>query len=429
MAGSEVLPEPADVLQDVPKGGGEARDGGAVDVAVVGGDAEAGDVARDELVADVAGAAAGGAESDDGALAAEEARVDVGAADGAEVAEGGGAAGDVLGGEAQLRGELLDAGEVLLELPDALPLDVADDGDQQPAVGGDSNVDVVLGVLHVAVAGELAVHDGVGRQGERHALEEEGGHGQLGIGAFGAFLAVEVAEVGEVEVLTDGDVRDLEGGDHGLGHAAADAVELDELAGAVGAGRAGRGELLDVLAGDLAHGAGGRDLLDVDAELLGQLADAGRGADAGAALPLGALERLAGGARRLRGGALPSCGRCGRLLRVVLGLDVHERGANFNHFARVHVELFDDAGVPAGDVHRGLVALHGAHGLHLLDLVAHGLVPAHELHLGDALPDVAQLEGDGLVVASGAVEVPQGCRAACPSGSEMQQATEHGVRA
>ncbi|GBE61837.1 Transcriptional regulatory protein, putative [Babesia ovata] len=91
-------------------------------------------------------------------------------------------------------------------------------------------------------------------------------------------------------------------------------------------------------------------------------------------------------------------------LRVILRVNVHQRRTNIDHVAGVHVKLLDYARVSARDVNCGLVTLNGANRLHLLDLLANGLVPPHQLYFGYAFADVTQHEGCQLVTAGRYVE-------------------------
>src|SRR5262249_41817289 len=72
----------------------------------------------------------------------------------------------------QLRGERLDA----------LFIDVADDRDDQPALGVDRHANVIVALQDELVVGEVKGSVEVGKllQGDRGGLQGEGGDGQLG---------------------------------------------------------------------------------------------------------------------------------------------------------------------------------------------------------------------------------------------------------
>src|SRR5690606_5891370 len=163
----------------------------------------------------------------------------------------------------------------------------------------DAEVDVVLvdDLLRLVVPGGVDLRVAAHREDERLGREQEWGDADVGKGRVLLEPGDELHRAGDVHRVEDGDVRGGEGRlDHRLrgaaahrphGHAGAAAVGGDDTVGEprlvvarvgrqlLGTGALGVGE--DVLPGDDAPGAGGRDRRQVDAQVLGELAHRGLG--------------------------------------------------------------------------------------------------------------------------------------------------------
>jgi hypothetical protein len=154
---------------------------------------------------------------------------------------------------------------------------------------------------------------------------------------------------------------------------------------------------LDVVSGDAAVLAGGRDATDLDAHLASELAGGGRGEDAFArGGDVDDLDLLGG-----RGGrGLDRCGwrrrvavwlrrRRGRRVAVV---DDDEDLADRDDVAVLVVDLGDRAGARGGELDGGLIGHHLDEGLVELDGVTDLDLPTDDLALDNTFADIGHVE-------------------------------------
>lgn len=427
---SEVHDHDVGLLDDASDDISSAGHGGAVDDAVVSTPAKVADLLLDNVILLVKGRdGAHAADAENGNLTLDNDGAQDGATDVANVGDCDGAARHVVGGELALLGKALEAVELGGNGDDVERADVLDDRDDEALgrVHGDTNVVlgahdegrlVVVGLVEL----DAGVEDGELVEGEGDGLDDEGEVGELGqlavMGVLGEDLVESTAqahEVGEVNLVGVEEVGDGEGARHALEHhllCLGERLLRLRLNCSVGGGRSGSGgrlaagssvsvldKLENVLLGDATVLAGAVNLVDVNLELLGQVAD-GRGRDGGAlALLLGLLR---GGSRRLcRSGrrGLLICGR-GSSRSILLGgggrrgsfsvgsaaLDVNvDKGlADLGHLAGLVVELLDGAGEAAGNFDRGLVALDLTERGEFLDTGAGLDEPLDDLTFDDA---------------------------------------------
>ena len=359
---------------------------------------------------------------------------------------------DLVGLDRPVAGLLGQALNLRRQLQHAQTIRVLDHRDDQTAIRGRRDPDVVVALdddLLLLVV-DVGVEPGVLLQRPDRGLDDERQVRELDalLLGQGEQLRPQLDELRDVDLVDVGEVgRGGLGVAHVVGDALADALDGHALLQLLvaerdgpgprawrfhllflfglgrprrrGRGRRGGdarlqplGEAPDVLVGDAAAGPRPLDLGDVDAQLAGQPPGSGRGQHPLARrrgrrrsrggllhrpLPLGLLGRRG----RCAGGGRGGHGRLA-LPAVALGdpgfarlADHDEHRAHLHDLALLRLDLQDRPGHGRGQLHRGLVRHHLDEGLVLLDAVALLDQPADDLALVDALPDVGQLELKG----------------------------------